>query len=77
MKKKHENTFFPSSPDILFFIPVYKFFLAEYQNAILFSLITSCTLQGQRASWVENTLISEAYAPLRLRLPSVGQSLSR
>jgi hypothetical protein len=69
MKKKHENTIFPSSPGILFFIPVYKIFLAEYQNAILFSLITSCTSQAQRASSAENMLISEAYAHQHLRLP--------
>jgi hypothetical protein len=69
MKKKHENTVFPSSPDNLFFIPVYKYLLTEYQNAVLFCCVTSYTSQAQRAASVENMLISEAYAHLRLRLP--------
>ena len=43
MKKKHENTIFPSSPDTPFFVLVYKFVLTEYQNVILSQLVTSYT----------------------------------
>jgi hypothetical protein len=54
MKKKHENTIFPSSPDTPFFVLVYKFVLTEYQNVVLFPNVTFYTSQGRRASWVES-----------------------
>lgn len=43
MKKKHENTIFPSSPNTPLFVLVYKFVLTEYQNEILSQLVTSYT----------------------------------
>jgi hypothetical protein len=43
MKKKHENTIFPSSPDVPLFFHVFKFVLAKYQNEILLQLVTSYT----------------------------------
>jgi len=35
MKKKHENTIFPSPPDTSLFFYVFKFVLTKYQNKIL------------------------------------------
>ena len=43
MKKKHENTIFPSSPDTSLFFPVFKFVRAKCQNEILSPRITSYT----------------------------------
>ena len=43
MKKKHENTIFPSSPDVPLFFHVFKFVLTKYQNEILLQLVTSYT----------------------------------
>jgi hypothetical protein len=54
MKKKHENTIFPSSPYIILFFHVYKFVLTKYQNKILSKLVTSYTSQDLKASWEES-----------------------
>ena len=35
MKKKHENTIFPSSPLIFFSFPLYKPLLAKYQSVLM------------------------------------------
>ncbi len=43
MKKKHENTIFPSSPDISFLLLVYKTFLTECQNGVFLGSVTSYT----------------------------------
>ena len=43
MKKKHENTIFPSSPDTPLFFHVFKFVLTKCQNEILSQLVISYT----------------------------------
>jgi len=43
MKKKHENTIFPSSPDTPLFFHIFKFVLTKCQNEILSPLVTSYT----------------------------------
>jgi len=43
MKKKHENTIFPSSPETPLFFHVFKFVLTKYQNEILSQLVISYT----------------------------------
>lgn len=39
MKKKHENTIFPSSPDTTFLLVVYKSMVTECQNWVVLGVI--------------------------------------
>ncbi len=43
MKKKHENTIFPSSPHSSFFLGVYKPMVTECQNVVFSWVVTSYT----------------------------------
>jgi hypothetical protein len=43
MKKKNENRIFPSSPDTIFSLKVFKILLTKYQSVILPKPFTSYT----------------------------------